>query len=75
MSRFLHAMSNLRLGTKISVLIGIVMLPLALMTYLFVAQVQKEVSFSDLELDGTEYIKPVWKALAQAANFERGAES
>ncbi len=68
MTRFLHAMSNLRLGTKISVLIGILMLPLAMMTYLYVAQVQWDVSFSERELEGTEYVRSVWAAMAHIAS-------
>ncbi|MFO1147340.1 MAG: methyl-accepting chemotaxis protein [Alsobacter sp.] len=63
MSKLIAALSNLRLATKIGLVIAIMTLPLALMTYLFVAQVQKDVAFSKAEVDGAVYLKPVWDTL------------
>jgi methyl-accepting chemotaxis protein len=74
MSRFIASLSNLRLATKIGLVIAIMTLPLALMTYLYVSQVQKDVTFARAELDGTVYLKPVWDALTLVAAGKPAAQ-
>lgn len=58
---------DLRIGSKILVLLGSVAAPFGLMTYLYVAQASKDIAFADLERRGVEYIEllsPVVTALA-----------
>ena len=58
---------DLKIGSKILVLLGSVAVPFGLMTFLYVAQANKDIAFADLERRGVEYIEvlsPVVTALA-----------
>ena len=59
---------DLRIGSKILVLLGSVVVPFGLMTYLYVAQASKDIAFADLERQGVTYIEalsPVLTALTE----------
>lgn len=60
LSRAVSLFTNLRIGPKIAVIMAIVLVPLAMMTHLFVAQVNKDVSFARSELSGLAYLDKVW---------------
>jgi methyl-accepting chemotaxis protein len=59
--------TRLTVGLKISLILSLVAIPFALMTYLFVAQVRKDVSFASDELAGTQYLASIWPALVATA--------
>jgi methyl-accepting chemotaxis protein len=61
---FRHLTSRLTVGLKISLILSLVAVPFALMTYLFVAQVQKDIAFASDEWAGTQYLGSIWPALA-----------
>lgn len=46
MSRAVTLFTNLRIGPKIAIVMAALLVPLAMMTYLFVVQVNKDISFA-----------------------------
>ncbi|WP_324134696.1 methyl-accepting chemotaxis protein [Bosea sp. (in: a-proteobacteria)] len=60
---------HLSIGAKILVLLGTVAAPFAMMTYLYVATANKDITFAELERSGVAYVEalsPVMRALGSA---------
>jgi methyl-accepting chemotaxis protein len=72
--------AQLTVGHKILAILAIVAVPFALMTSLYLAQVQKDIAFGRLEADGADYLTQVWPVAVSAAAgspdavAKRGAE-
>lgn len=63
MSRAVTLFTNLRIGPKIAIVMAALLVPLAMMTYLFVVQVNKDISFARSELSGLGYLDKVWSVM------------
>jgi len=56
----MFSIKNIKLGLKLSMIVVALMIPLGIMTALFVNQSFKEINFAKKELDGAEYLKGAW---------------
>ena len=61
-------LAGLGIGAKIGLIMGLMALPLGLMTYLFIAQARKDVDFAALEVAGAKALVPVWNGAVLATS-------
>ncbi|MBU1174343.1 MAG: HAMP domain-containing protein [Alphaproteobacteria bacterium] len=52
-------MKNLSIRSQLAIIVGLSLLPIALLAYLFVAQSNKEIAFGEKEIAGTLYLEAV----------------
>ncbi len=62
----------LSIRMKLGLIVGLMLIPVALLAYLFVAQSQKDISFASKEVAGTAYLDVLWSDL-QALQRTAGA--
>lgn len=53
--------------SRLTLICLIFSLPIAILTFLYIAQVQKEIDFSAKELDGVHYLRAAWPLYRGAA--------
>ncbi|MCZ8100135.1 MAG: HAMP domain-containing protein, partial [Burkholderiales bacterium] len=63
---------DLNIGAKITILLALVAAPLALLAYIYVAQVMKDEAFARKEIAGSIYLGKIWTAYAAAATGDAG---
>jgi methyl-accepting chemotaxis protein len=56
----MFSFNNIKLGAKLSLIVAALLIPLGIMTALFVNQSFKEINFAKKELDGSNYLKGAW---------------
>ncbi len=66
---------NLSLKMQLSIAGFIAFLPALVIAGLFYQQLQKEIAFSQKEIDGLEHVRPVWEALVRLSSSRLGSES
>ena len=59
-------LAGLGIGAKIGLIMGLMAIPLGLMTYLFIAQARKDVDFAALEVAGSKALVPIWNGAVLA---------
>jgi HAMP domain-containing protein len=67
MVKFLRAIAGLKIKTQIGLIIAVLLVPLAFVTYLLVDSKQKDIAFAQLELQGNDYAKLAWQGVLSAA--------
>ena len=59
-------LAGLGIGAKIGLIMGLMAIPLGLMTYLFIAQARKDVDFAALEMAGSKALVGIWNGAVLA---------
>jgi methyl-accepting chemotaxis protein len=59
-------LAGLGIGSKIGLIMGMMAIPLGLMTYLFIAQAQKDIDFAALEVAGSKGLVQIWNGAVLA---------
>ena len=66
-------MQSLAIRHKLVGIVALLLVPIALLASLFVAQSRKDVTFAAKEADGTHYLQAVWPVLSAATAIDVGA--
>lgn len=61
------SLASLKIRNKLAVVVGLLVLPLALMSWLFIQQSNKDIDFAVKEVNGRVYLSGVWPALTGLA--------
>jgi methyl-accepting chemotaxis protein len=67
--------AGLKIQTQITLIIGLLLLPLGVVTYLLVSAERKDISFASLELQGNHYAKLAWRGTYAAAAGDKAGLS
>src|SRR5713101_799057 len=68
-------LDRLKIQHKLAVLCSAFLLPIAFLTYLFIAETEKEVSFAAKELEGTAYVAALCTELRTLIALSQGTAS
>ena len=63
-------MSSLPIRHKLAGIVALLIVPIALLAWLFVDQSRKDITFAAKEADGTAYLRAVWPVLAGATAID-----
>lgn len=58
---------SLSIRAKLAIVVGLLLVPLALMSWLFFTQSQKDISFATAERDGVTWMRTLWPGLVRFA--------
>lgn len=58
---------SLSIRTKLAIVVGLLLVPLALMSWLFFTQSQKDIAFAAAERDGVTWMRTLWPGLVRFA--------
>jgi methyl-accepting chemotaxis protein len=65
---------NLSLRTQLAICGLLALTPVVAITLMFLQQLNKDITFSQKEIDGLEHIRPVWDTMKTLAYTETGAQ-
>ena len=63
-------MPSLAIRHKLAGIVALLLVPIALLAWLFVAQSRKDMTFGAKESDGTHYLQAVWPVLSAATSID-----
>ena len=75
MQRLFTRVRGLGLGTKITLIIAVLMLPIGHLALLFAGQANKDISFASQEMAGSRAAVAIWEGLVAAAQPQPSTET
>lgn len=63
-------MKNLKIPTRLSICMALFALPMALLLYVYIGEINKQIDFTKQEKSGTSYLRPAVKLLSEINNHQ-----